>query len=100
MEKQTQTKIKGIVEEYKRMFPDEFELVILQIRKNRNNQITKFAEMKKTGIIERALIEMPETLNTMFTLRLNDDETEEFRTKKAVRWFAGAFPMFALAEKV
>jgi len=100
MEDKTKEKIKRIVGEYKRMFPGEYNLVIKQIKRNRDNQRTKFAEMKQTGIVERALIEIPETLNTMFRLRFTENEEEEFRTKKAMRWFAKEYPMFSLAEKI
>lgn len=97
---QTKTKIKGIVENYKMLFPGEFKLVIEQIKMNRKKQRDKFATLKKTVFVERALIETPQTLNSMFDLRLTDDEKIEFKSKKGVRWFANEFPMFKLAEKI
>lgn len=97
---QTKEKIKQIVEHYKTMFPDEFRLVIEQIKFNRKQQKDKFASMVKTDFIERALVETPETLHAMFDIRLTDDEKLEFKSKKGVRWFAETYPMFKLAEKI
>lgn len=97
---QTKKKINEIVESYKRMFPDEFNLVIEQIKLNRKKQRDKFATLKKTDFVERALIETPELLNSMFDLRLTDNEKIEFKSKKGIRWFAEQYPMFKIAEKI
>lgn len=97
---QTKKKIAQIVENYKMMFPGEFRLVIEQVSRNRKMQRDKFATLRKTDFVERALIEIPQTLSSMFDLRLADDEKIEFKSKKGVRWFAGAYPMFKLAEKI
>ena len=83
------------------IFPTEYDLAINQIKKNRLNQGSDLGKLKdKTIFVERALMEVPETLDTMFTLRLSDSEKEEFREKKSVRWFVKEFPMFKLAQKV
>lgn len=100
MENKTKAKIKEMVKNYKKLFPEEFALVVEQIKLNRKTQRDKFATLQKTVFVERALIETPETLNTMFNLRLTDKEKKEFGSKKGVRWFAKTFPMFKLAEKV
>jgi len=100
MEKATKLKIKTIVKDYIEMFPEEFCLAVRQIKRNRDNQRTKFAELKKTDFVERGLIEVPQTLNSMFYSQLTEDEMEELRTKKGIRWFANTFPVFKLAEKI
>ena len=97
---QTKQKVKGIVDYYKRLFPDEYWLVIKQISENRKNQVNKFASIKGNDFVERALMETPETLNSMFDLRLADNEKLEFKSKKGIRWFANAYPEFRLAEKI
>lgn len=101
---QTKTKIKTIVENYKMLFPDEFVLTIRQVALNRKAQRDKFASLKKgkfkADFVERALVETPETLNSMFDLRLTDDEKIEFKSKRGIRWFAKEYPMFKLAERI
>lgn len=96
----TKRKLKQIVWNYKMMFPHEFNLVIEQIAVNRKQQADEFATLKETVFVERALIEVPETLSSMFDIRLAEDEKIEFRSKVGIRWFANSFPMFKLAEKI
>lgn len=100
MKESTKNSIRGIVKYYKRLFPDEYSLAVKQIEQNRKNQINKFASIKGNEFVERALIEVPETLSTMFTIRLTEDEMKEFKEKKSVHWFATEFPQFKLAEKI
>lgn len=100
MNESTKISIRKIVKYYKRLFPDEYNLAIKQIEYNRRDQINKFASIKGNDFVERALTEIPETLSTMFTIRLTDFQMKEFREKRSVHWFAGEFPQFKLAEKI
>lgn len=97
---QTKQRIKGIVDYYKRLFPGEYWAVVKQVKMNRDNQQNKFGAIKGNEFVERALVETPETLNSMFDLRLADDEKLEFKSKKGMQWFANAYSEFRLAEKI
>ena len=93
-------KVSRLVEGYIKMFPQEFEGFKVGIRQKRDKQVDKFGSFKKTDYLQRALYEIPETLDTIFRGVLNEDEREWLRTMKAARWFTKTFKEFSLIEKV
>lgn len=104
-------KIKTIVKDYITFFPEEYTLVVEQIRQRRDNAVDEFASSQlihdhKDSAIERASYEIPETLLKMFTHVLTDQELATFRgskgleAKKAARWFATTFKEFSLARTI
>jgi DNA replication protein DnaD len=94
-----QIKIKGIVKDYKELFPDEYNSVVEYLKKKRVNT-KKFAEVKGSDIVQRLLYEIPETLQTILSSRLNEDEKKWFESVTGGRWFADNFREFVLAEKL
>ena len=92
--------IKLLVDEYKRVFADEFASFLVAMRPKRNAQTNKFSEIKGNDFIVRALYEIPETLSTILLLKLSDDDYKWLRTKEGGRWFAKSFKEFRLSEKV
>ena len=104
----TKKKIIGLVEGYKLAFPDEYRAVIPQIKRNRDANLKKTGDItqhRKTVIPERPINEYPETLFTIFNMRLDEEErnwffNDEETSKKAARWFARQFPEFSRVEKI
>ena len=94
-------KIKLIVKQYKKDNPYEYKLVVDIIKKKRDNQKNRFADLTKSmDTVNRALYETPERLWFEISWSLSDEEKEWFRTTKAARWFVRTFPEFRLTEKV
>lgn len=97
--KEYQEKVKLIVEEYTKLFPEEFKAFkkahTVELEMNKD----KFAS---TGMdtITRKLYEIPETLFAMLKTRLSDEDWAEFTTKQGSRWFAKSFKPFRASEKV
>ena len=91
-------KIEGIVLDYIHLFPLEFEAIKKIVKEKRDKQITKFGEMKQSGLVERATGEYPETLDGMLRQRLTNDELLELQTKEGMRWFYLKFKEFSLTQ--
>lgn len=98
-------KITEIVIDYKRLFPGEYKDVVDLMKQKRNQTKDEFASirgkhsLKSHGAVERALYEIPETLDGIFSLRLTEKEKEYYRSKQCARWFAGTFKEFASSPK-
>ena len=97
----TKNRIKSIVGGYKALFPEEYEALVKFIEQNRKLQDNEFASLKKEqNMLERALYEISETLDTMIGQKLSAEELTFFKSKEGGRWFAKTFPQFALAIKI
>lgn len=97
MQTSTKNHIKKIVKDYTQQFPAEFEAVKNSIAEHRKMAVDEFAS---TTNHSRALHEMPETLYTMLVMQLDEGEMQEFKSIKGSRWFARAFPVFALPNSI
>ena len=107
MSNKTKTKIKGLVAEYVKMFPAEYDAVCDYVRERRKEmQDERLGVTDGDHTIERLLFEIPETLDGMFNLYLSSDEYKEFRglngeeAKKSARWFAKTFPEFRIPTQI
>lgn len=101
MRKETKLKISSIVKMYTDVFVAEFNDFKFGMRKKRESlQDSKFAQIKNSDFIERALYEMPETLFELLTNRLDLEEINELKTKDGGRWFAKTFKDFRISEKI
>jgi hypothetical protein len=98
MKKLTKMKIHRIVNDYREMFPEEYELDLKAIEEDRVNLKTKFAEVEKTHAIKRALFSVGIKLDAMFMQALSVDEQKELSTVEGGRWFAKEFPQFSLTK--
>lgn len=95
-----------IVENYKLLFPQEYNAVVQYLKERRKDLKTKFAEvidtkggLKSFEILERAIHEVPVTLEKMFSLSLTTEELLWLRTKQGARWFAREYKEFLSGDK-
>jgi len=93
-------KITDLVKSYKAFYKTEFDdfskalKVKVELKKN------KWGEVKGMDILERKVYEIPETLFSIFQVRLNSEETAFLYSKKGALWFAKEFPEFRYTDKV
>lgn len=93
----TQAKIKSITLQYINIFSDEVALFNKAMQSKRQEGT---GEIQGDHVVSRAILEVPETLNNMFIMKLTEEDREFFDTKEGVRWFAREFPIFSLVKKV
>lgn len=98
-------KIRTCVDEYMRLFPEEFALFKDWMATRRSSLIDEeFGQVQGSGNEMRAVVEMPEVLHAMIAQRLDTDELTWFKSgtdtnrNAGSRWFMGAFPVFALSK--
>lgn len=100
------THVSQIVQDYIRLFPNDYETVKRGIKMQREMLIDdEFGIAKGTGSDMRALFEIPVDLSEMLIMQLLPEEMEWFKAggnnrKEGARWFAKAFPEFALPRSV
>ena len=93
-------KITQLVESYKVFYKTEFNDFVkghkakLELKKN------KWGEVKGMDMVERRVYEIPETLFSIFQIRLDPEEIAFLYSKKGALWFAKEFPEFRYTEKV
>jgi len=87
-------KVASIVEDYQRLFPEEYKNFLTAQRVKVNNITDKFATLKGSDVIERQLGEMPETLYYMLQTGLTGEETKWFNSKDGYTWFYNTYKEF------
>ena len=100
--------IKQIVENYIKVFPQEYEDFKYGMKAVRESlKDEEFGEAyPDTSSGYRALYELPETLHTMFIKGLDDEEMLWLKTgvpsnrNQGGQWFAKTFKEFRIPEKV
>lgn len=97
--KEAKRKIKKIVDDYIEMFREEHNIVRDMVAEKRSSTHGDFALLEGSKDT-RALFEISETLSTMFIMQLSEEEMVWFKTKEGGRWFANAFPVYALPNKI
>lgn len=97
--KETKVKIKKIVDDYITMFKQEHEIVKEMVAAKRGMATSDYALLEGSKYT-RALYEISETLSTMLVMQLSEDELIWFKTTEGGRWFANAFPVYCLPNKV
>lgn len=93
-------KIRGLIEDYKKIFPDEYIAFVKQQIRMRDGLINEYAAFPGDEQIERKLFDMPATLHAMLIDKLNKDEHKWFVTKAGGRWFAKSFKEFRASIKI
>lgn len=88
------------VKDYFEMFPEDWELVKLDIEYQKQNMKNDFASLEGTHALKRALFAVPEKLSIMIGMKLTPEERAEFTQKENARWFADEFPQFSLTKNV
>jgi len=101
MNKAIEAKIEKALANYIKMFPDEAAAFMEQIKIKRKEQKDEFASTGKgSHVAERAILDVPATVDTMFSLALTEDELALLRSDKGVRWMAKNYPIFRIPEKI
>src|SRR4051812_13208776 len=96
-----QKKIEGVVASYKQFYPDDYIAVVREVKKKQLNLKNKFGDMTKdTDILERPLLEIPETLFFLINKILSEDEIKFWYTIKGQHWFGKKYPEFLLTSKI
>lgn len=98
--------ITQIVDDYKRLFPDDYQTVVEGIKMQRDLLLDQqYGQAIGTGSDMRALFEIPADLSEMFIMQLTEGEMEWFKAggsdrKQGGRWFAKTFREFALPSNI
>lgn len=99
------THITAIVENYIRLYPEEYEEFkrgMIAVRAMPRDDFATLDGSKYT----RALYEMPETLQTMLIMGLEEEEITWLKAgvstnrNQGGHWFARTFPVFCIPKKV
>jgi hypothetical protein len=98
--KETKTKIKKITDDYIRMFASEHEQVKAIVANHRSGMDDQDFGTTIDSKHMRALYEISETLSTMLTMSLTEEELVWFKSLEGGRWFALNFPVYALPGKI
>ncbi len=88
------------VQDYIRMFPDEYKNFLVVIEQQRHKLDNEMAELRHTHAIKRALATYPEMLFQMIQKKLNTREMEEFKSTETQRWFVTEHPQFRLTKHI
>jgi hypothetical protein len=98
MDPKTKMRIRLAVSDYQRMFPEGYSLLLLEVKRQRDNLKNQFAGLDKTAMVQRGLFVISEELSVMIGKKLSPREMELFKEKENARWFAKEFPQFALTK--
>lgn len=96
----TKGNISALVEEYKKIFPQEFYAFEQQMKRNFYEQSNDYGEIKGSDMVERKLVEYPETLYAILMQKLSQEDFVWFSSKKGVRWLAKKHPEFKVVNKI
>lgn len=102
MEK-TKQKIRKALNVYKNspLTRNEYIAVVEMIKNNRRDLMDeKFGGIKGDQMIERLLLEYPETLVAMFSSVFEKSDWDYLDSKVGARWFAREFPEFRVPDKI
>lgn len=93
-------KIISVVNEYKNVYKEEYDLFCTQIKLVQKSQTNEFSEIQNSDMVERKIAEYPETLLGVIKARLSHDEFKYFETKEGTRWFVKQFKEFSVSQKI
>lgn len=97
---EVQHKLIQITEEYKRLFQEEYLMLIKDNQLRRNALTQNSGEIKTADYMERTLMEYPETLFTMILAKLTPEDFTYFDSKPGARWYAKKYPVFLIPKSV
>lgn len=103
--KETKQKIKKVVQDYKTLFPKEFEQFKKGVEQKQDARQGDFAEAKESDIVDRHLIDLPETLYYAIKQVLTQDEYDWFfangrysKDYSGMKWFMRNFKEFNVTK--
>lgn len=98
-------KVKTAVEEYVRLFPQEYEAFQRSHRAKEDNKKNDFATFGSTEQIVRHLFDLPEVLHHSIRKLLTDEEYDWLysrnayeKNRKGLTWFVRTFPQFKITK--
>lgn len=101
----TKDRIKKVVQEYRKMYPLEYQDFLASHRQKQDTKMNEFAEFKQHSQLVRHLFDVPETLYFALKLKLTEEQFDwlygfnEFEGQRAgVTWFIRTFPQFKITE--
>lgn len=93
-------KIRKLNEFYKLTLPDEYRAVLKHVVEKRKLLKNELAAVNGEHVLERHLMEWPESLYTMIYKELDEVEFAEFVTTKGQRSCAKVFPEYRIPTKI
>ncbi len=101
-----QAQVVNLVEKYKQLFRQEYDMVCSYLKDRRKELKTEFAEIeapkhgnRRNDAIERGLYEIPQTLSVMLDKHLTMQASMWLRTKEGGRWFVKKYKEFLSGDK-
>lgn len=88
------------VKDYKEMFPEEYDMLMLAIQDQRDNLRDDMATLKDTNAVKRALVTLSDKLYGMINLKLDEQDQMDWSSLETQRWFCKTFPEFAVTKHV
>ena len=96
----TKKKIKSAVEEYIRLFPDEFQLFKKELHEFRwGLRDHTFATPGHSDMLLQEAYRIPASLHSALWIQLSTEEWTEWKEDKGTLWFMKAYPIFRIPEK-
>jgi hypothetical protein len=99
------TKVKTAIEEYIRLFPQEYEAFTKSHRQKEANKENEFAEFNRSEQIVRHLFDLPEVLHHSIQKLLTDEEYDWLYSRNAyeqkrqgLTWFVRTYPQFKITK--
>ena len=92
-------KVTNITNKYIKDYPVEWINFCKQQKVMRNNLRTKWAELPKTDMVVREILQMPETLFTLLKMGMSEVEYLEWTEERYKFWFGNRFPDFKSTEE-
>lgn len=101
MDEIVKSKVTKAVEDYKKFFVSEYDLVCKTISQNRELLKNDYANIPESQEVKRVLFEIPETLHNMLLRDLTQEELTHWKDSgKLGVWFARKFREFSPAYKI
>jgi hypothetical protein len=91
--------ITATVTKYELNNPVEFSQFLEGRRAKTDTLHNKFAAARGTDVIERLLLEMPETLDHLLA-SLGDDAKAFMKSREGALWFARSFKAYTVPDKI
>lgn len=102
----TKKKIDEAVKQYTQLFPSEYKAFLTSTRAKKAQNQNDFAELKQSDMIERHLMDIPETLYYALRQHLTDEEFDWLYGKnthhgkrEGIAWFMRKYPQFRITKE-
>lgn len=93
-------KIEQVIIQYKKLFKNEYDQFIAGKAERLNLNKDEFGSSGEDTLVERVVLELPETLHNLINKKLNKDESGYYESKEGKRWVAKKYKEFRASEKI